>query len=139
MNPIPIQTDFLKIKSVQLNGVDYQNFDKDNRTISIQPNQGGKFKVTFENSQEMNTSTTTANHMDYLIKYYATTNTIQVGHVSDIAYLQLTDLSGRVVLTQKNNYNETIHISTSRISSGIYIITLTKKDGTQFFKKILIN
>ncbi len=48
LKPIAIENDRLKISAVTLDGVAFGNFDSANREITLEPNQGGELRVTFE-------------------------------------------------------------------------------------------
>ncbi|MBN1926287.1 MAG: AGE family epimerase/isomerase [Prolixibacteraceae bacterium] len=49
--PLAMEDNYLKIDAVELNGNEFINFDKDSRTLNIEPNEGGLFKVTFSNTK----------------------------------------------------------------------------------------
>lgn len=94
----------LSIKSVMLDGNEFNDFDAQNHTIILGANQGGKLKVTFE------TSTNTS-----LIADNAGTNVrlfpnlivemLQITGLRNVNTTSIVDISGKIVHCQ--NYRDT--------------------------------
>ena len=53
LTPIPMEDGLLRIKSVTLNDMTFTSFDPVTRTLTIPAKQGGKFKVTYESTNNI--------------------------------------------------------------------------------------
>ncbi len=106
--PLAIEDQNLKIDAVELDGISFENFDSDTRTLHIAANEGGIFKVAFINdiisglyepltaSSDMLNAEVYPNPLEetgfieYTIDYY-----------TDVT-IQVLDISGRVIYAIEN-------------------------------------
>jgi mannose/cellobiose epimerase-like protein (N-acyl-D-glucosamine 2-epimerase family) len=155
-NPIAMHLDDLIISSVELNGVEYTNFDSENRLLSIDQNIGGEFKVTFDIDESVavadnlsdlpnefllsqnypnpfNPSTTIKYSIPVGVALNATTTTVS---------LKIYDILGREIATlvnrQQEGGNYEVQFDASHLSSGLYIYTITSGSFRDTKKMLLL-
>lgn len=137
LNPIPIQNELLKIKTVQLNGTDFSNFDKDKRTITILPNQGGTFKVTFENAMAINTGNNETNTRKVLIYPNPARSYLNISNCDDIQSISISNISGNTLSIIRNDQNSFRTIDIDKLQPGIYFVTMQTNSGQKIVEKIV--
>ncbi len=137
LTPIPIQDKRLKIKSVTLDGNDFDNFNADTRTLTLASNQSGKFKVTFE-SVPQNPSGIDNIVTQNQVKVYPTLfkENIYIDGIQGNSVILITDLAGKVVYQQKN-IELSLNVNLGNLASGIYIITVYQESGLKSVHKII--
>jgi len=137
LSPIPMEDDLLKITSVTLDGIDFQNYDATTRTLNIAANQGGKFRVTFESTPKTNTSLTTFQRDQISVFPNPTSGLIHVKGLKTERKISVVDLAGKVLLEEQVDGNPSHDIDISHLGSGIYFIVLQQDSGLKITKKVI--
>ncbi len=137
LNPIPIEDRCLQIKSVTLDGNVFNSFNAKTRTLKIAPNQGGKFKVTFESTP--NILSAISEVPDDKIKLFPipTRGFIQIEGLENVRAISITDITGKVVYEEQNNGQSSLRIDLQQLNTGIYFIILQQNTGTKTTRKIV--
>lgn len=154
LNPIAMNIHNLSISSVELDGVEYNNYDAEKRLLRIDQNVGGQFKVNFfiddtpnDISEELysykfslsqnypnpfNPSTTIKYSIPSSTEYYSVLQTT----------LKVFDILGRKVATlvnkQQNAGNYEVVFNASSLSSGVYFYRLQSGNFVETKKLILL-
>jgi len=156
LNPIAMNLNDLIISSVELDGIEYTNYDSENRMLTIPQNVGGEFKVTFDIDESVdvagfdnempiefslsqnypnpfNPSTTIKYSVPYVVTLRATFQQVT---------LKVYDILGREVATLVNaeqkagNYE--VHFDASALTSGVYFYHLQSGSFMESRKMILL-
>jgi len=138
LSPIPMQNGLLRIKSVTLDGVDFNDFDPQSRTLNIAANQGGKFKVTFESVSGLQTSDDKMN--DYsMTKVYPnpTRGIVYINGLDNIDRVVIADLAGHELYNFQNQGESTMCVDLQKLNSGAYVVILHQHDGRNIMHKII--
>jgi hypothetical protein len=107
--PLAIEDHFLKIDAVELEGVPFDDFNPDTRTLSIPSNTGGIFKVTFSNQKFIDGlyEPLTDNTYGLDVRVYpnplSNTGIIEytLNNLTDVS-IQILDIAGRVIYVTEN-------------------------------------
>lgn len=136
LQPIPMPESNLKIQSVELNGVSFNQFDADTRTLNIAANEGGVFKVTF--LPILKSVSGILNHVKSNISIYPTLvdDKITITSENPIQNIRLVELSGRTIREFRSTSTEEI-IPVSDLHQGVYIVSVTDAEGLVSHKKIV--
>ncbi len=157
LSPLAIKDTDLKIESVQLNGEEFYNFNADRRTITINENTGGMFKVTFINSSPVNVKKKLLQLDKFILAQnypnpFNPTTTIKYTIPFNInkqkfkfkpynVTLIVYDILGRKVATlvdkqqKPGNYN--VDFNGNKLSSGVYFYKLSVGKFTSVKKMLL--
>jgi len=157
LNPISMNLDQLIISSIELDGVEYANFNAEDRTLQIEQGIGGEFKVIFD----IDESVYAADNFDdisteYILKQnypnpfnpsttikYTVPHNSAYGLKSEIAMTKLTvfDILGREVVTlvnkEQNAGEYEVQFDASHLTSGVYIYTI-KVNGFNATQKMIL-
>ena len=136
LQPIPMPESNLKIQSVELNGVSFNQFNADTRTLNIAANEGGVFKVTFLPIGRSVSGI--LKHIKSNASIYPTlvADNITITSENQIQNIRLVELSGRTVREFTSTSTEAI-INVSDLCQGVYIVFVTDVDGLVSHKKII--
>jgi len=137
LNPISIEDNKLKIKSVTLDGENFVAFDKDKRTLTIEPGQGGKFKVIFELQQNDQTELTSYKENKCSIYPNPTRRGVNINYDGEVSELKITDISGKAIMYFDNQIKSNQFIDLDNTAPGIYFVTIRKKDGVKYTLKLI--
>lgn len=102
-------------------------------------NNKTRFEITFKNFSLSNENANLADNFDVYQNNAAGTLTIVNTMNKDVVSCQLFDVTGKLVIAKKNlGKNDTIEVSTSGLSDGVYIVKLDTKESGSVDKKIII-
>ena len=102
-------------------------------------NNKTRFEITFKNFSISNENANLADNFDVYQNNTAGTLTIVNTMNKDVVSCQLFDVTGKLVIAKKNlGKNDTIEVSTSGLSDGVYIVKLDTKESGSVDKKIII-
>ncbi len=134
--PIAIYDENLKITEVSLDGVSYNDFDPDSRTLNINPGEGGVFKVTFENAGDgvaINNDNSLVLEDFHLEQNYpnpfnnSTIIKYSLSQMENVA-LKIYDIGGNIVHSTKLGHKQAgshkYNFVAENLSSGIYFYQL---------------
>lgn len=136
LTPIPYQENLLKIKQVDLNDDIFTTFDRDNRTLNIPANVGGKFKVTFDVQAEATSFQNTKTNSFPFLTSNKVKNEILIPESKEIKNIQIYDLSSKLLFSQAYN-NTSIAINVNNFKSGIYLLKMQLMSGDSKIIKII--
>ena len=138
LKPIPIEDRCLSITSVTLDGEPFNDFDPASRSLFIAPNQGGKFKVTYESIPSGRTGLA-ATPDDLKIRVFPnpTRNNINISGAENVNRITIMDLAGKVVLEQTSFGQTSISINLENLQSGVYMVVLNQNSGAKSLRKII--
>ncbi|MDD2798050.1 MAG: AGE family epimerase/isomerase [Bacteroidales bacterium] len=137
LSPLSVEDEYLKIKYVTLDGIQYTQFDSDSRVITVEPNQSGKFKVTFELNDA------SANAIQSLqkekIKVYPnpTKGDLTITGLMNCKAITIIDVNSKVLFEQTINNQESIQLDLQNQKPGVLFLSITDGFGHKIVKKII--
>jgi hypothetical protein len=153
-NPIAMNLDYLNIKSVILNGIDYSDFGGDTRKVLIPKNIGGEFAITFSvdesvdiDEDDKNTPSNFVLEQNYPNPFNPSTTikySIPLNASSDYQHvsLKIYDILGREISVLVDKYQKSgtykVSFDASHFSSGVYYYTINSKDFMSTKKMLLL-
>ncbi len=84
--PLAIEDDKLKITGVTLDGGEFTGFDRDTRTLTLAPGEGGKFKVTFEAAEGEPPAVTAQPSSQTVVEGVVVTFAVEASGTEPLAY-----------------------------------------------------
>lgn len=137
LTPIPMEAGRLRIKSVTLDGTDFNNFDSKTRTLNIAANQGGKFKVTFEAISNAPNALSVNQKNRINVFPNPTSGIINIDGIDDLKNISIVDLTGKVLLEKRVQGEKSLNIDLQHLNNGIYFVVLYQNSGLKMMNKII--
>jgi mannose/cellobiose epimerase-like protein (N-acyl-D-glucosamine 2-epimerase family) len=124
-------------RGIKGDGNDFTIFDAATRTLTLAPNQGGKFKVVFERTLKT-PSALARNVRGSNIKIFPNpvSTTLYIKSSEYIAEISIYDLAGKRIVSSKLN-GQYSSINISHLSKGIYCVVLSEKSGSTTTHRII--
>ncbi|MDR1682318.1 MAG: AGE family epimerase/isomerase [Candidatus Symbiothrix sp.] len=137
LTPVPMEDNYLRIKSVDLDGDEFTAFNAETRTITVAPNQEGKFKVTFERCTDVHSDIKTVNQIAQIRLYpNPAVSYIQIDSSSMLSEALVFDVFGKQVLQQKAT-DASLRIDIRNLSKGVYFVNLFDENGRTATQKFI--
>jgi len=143
MNPLAIDFDKLKIDNILLNGADYNNFNQDDRTLTIPSGTGGVFAVSYKLTSSP--YSVEENNFSKIVKVYPNPSKGDVNIEFELYTTKYVEISVYNSMGQKVNLLQNCFLNSGynkikwhNNSKGIYYIVLIV-DGQRFVNKVLLN
>lgn len=137
VTPLSMPEGALRIKSVTLNGAEFETFDSESRTLNIAANEGGKFKVTFEVFASQSAVEEVQKH-HITIYPNPTRGNIEIQGLENAKQIVVVDLAGKIVSQHSvQPFDAKQSIDLSKLNTGVYFITIEQKGGEKITKKII--
>lgn len=137
LTPVPIEENLLKIKSVTLDGVAFNTFDANSRTLHIAPNQGGKFKVTFESFEKSATGLNFFANNNITISPNPTEGIVRIENMENVSKIIIADIAGKLVHQTPATGQRSVQIDIADLKSGVYLISLVQNSGEKISRKLI--
>jgi len=147
--PLAIEDNYLKIDEVELDGIAFDNFNRDTRTLNIAANEGGIFKVTFINTKSVTGIDEPLTDNSLKVTIYpnpiATSGIIEytVDNYTDIT-INIIDITGKMIYSVENKnvspgiYREIIYREDLN-ENNIYLVQVKTNTQSNILKLIIID
>ncbi|MDD2797662.1 MAG: AGE family epimerase/isomerase [Bacteroidales bacterium] len=137
LSPIPMEDGLLRIKSVTLDGADFNSFDPETRTLNIAANQGGKFRVTFESLDKSTSAISNLKSTQIRVYPNPATERIIIDGMDHISQVSLVDVSGKVVALAQKVVDSQMSFDVSRFAKGVYFVEMQTATGVKQVRKFI--
>lgn len=135
LNPLLMKDDDLAISEITLNGEPFTSFNPQERTLTIAPGQGGKFKVTFIPSELL--SSVNAENANLLrVSLSRTTGQLYLDGLDGVNCIVIADMTGKVCVERKVT-RSSINIDMTDYSTGAYMVICYTEAGRKSVYKIM--
>lgn len=130
-----MKDDDLAISEITLNGEHFTSFNPQERTLTIAPGQGRKFKVTFIPSELL--SSVNAENANLLrVSLSRTTGQLYLDGLDGVNCIVIADMTGKVCVERKVT-RSSINIDMTDYSTGAYMVICYTEAGRKSVYKIM--